>query len=474
MPPTPDRSCISAIGLGSASTAILVPMMDAFIVNVALPTIAAELPAGATALELVIAGYGIAFTVLLVLGGRLGDRFGRRRILLLGLLGFTASSLLCGLAGNAPMLIAARLAQGAFAALIPPQVLGTIQAATSGPRRTRAISRYSAVTGISATLGLVLGGLLLHLDLGGTSWRSLFLINIPIGLVLAVLIRRTVPETRAGEPAGIDGKGTVLLAGLLLALLVPFSFGQGSGWPIWSLLLLVAAVPLALVLWRTERAVTATGRLALLPPALLGEPRVYRGLLLLAPFLAAGAGFLYAFPITVQGGLGLSPLASGLAVAPMSLAFFLGSYGVPRLVRVLGPRILGAGTLVQAGGLALVACVFWFWSGQPPGLAIVPGMILIGLGQALAISGTNTLVLAAVPTELGGVGGGILITAQQAAMALGTALLGGVYTESAHSNGFVPAFVLVMIVQIGIALVIAALILIRHPRDVTHLITEES
>lgn len=439
---------ISAIGLATVIAGVIPAMMDTFIVNIALPTIAKELGTSGTLLELVVAGYGIAFTLLLVLGGRLGDTFGRRRVLLTGILGFTLSSLCCALAPTPEALLSARIVQGAFAALIPPQALGTIQAATSGERRTRAISKYTAVTGISATLGQILGGLLLAADPAGTSWRSLFLINLPIGIALLVLIWRCVPETRAEHPKAIDAKGTVVFAAVLLSLLIPFSTGPLHDWPLWSIILLALAPPLGYLLWRTERAVTRSGKLALLPPELFRQPRVHRALLLYVPFLIGGGGFLFAFPLTMQTGLGLGPLAGGLALVPMSLTFYLASHAVPRLIRTLGYRILPLGVLVQACGLGLLTLTFL---GDPQPAATIPGMTLIGLGQALAISGTNTHILAAVPSEFGGVGGGILVTIQQGAMALGTALLGTVYTATVPGDGFSIAFVTVLLIQIGIA-----------------------
>ncbi|WP_370948811.1 MFS transporter [Amycolatopsis sp. cg5] len=431
---------LSLAGLAVVLLGTLLPMMDSFIVNVALPTIGTDLGAANADLELVVAGYGLAFTLLLVLGGRLGDAFGRRRVLVVGLLGFVVTSLLCALATGPGWLIAARVAQGATAALIPPQVLGTIQSAIAPERRARAMSGYAAVSGLAAILGLVLGGVLLRADLWGTSWRLLFLINLPLGLVAAVLAVFLVPDTKSERPAGLDPRGTALLGSLVLLLLVPVNRGPVLGWPWWTFVLLAAVPVVAFALWRTENRVASP----LLPPSVLTEPRVRGGLLLLAPFLAAWAGFLFALPLTLQHGFGLDPMTAGLAVAPMSLAFLLGSFAVPGLRSRLGDRTTSCGALVQALGVAWL--LGWLGLDGPVWTAL-PGLVLIGLGQALVVGAANISVLAAVPTTHAGVGGGVLVTTQQGSMAIGVAVLGTVFAAT--------SFGVVLVVQLVTGLAVA-------------------
>ncbi|HET6710118.1 MFS transporter, partial [Amycolatopsis sp.] len=401
-------------GLAVVLLAALLPMTDAFIVNVALPAIAGDLGASGAELELVVAGYGLAFTVFLVLGGRLGDAWGRRRVLVAGLVGFTVASLLCAVAGSGGWLVAARVLQGAAGALIPPQVLGTIQAAESPERRPRAMSFYAAAAGFAAILGLVLGGVLVQADLWGTSWRLVFLVNLPLGLVAVVLAVVLVPDTRSPRPMGVDVRGTVLLALVIVLLLVGLNRGPVLGWP-WWVVVVLALVPVAVVaLWRTEQRVVARGRVPLLPPSVLAAPKVRRGLLVVAPFLAAWAGYLFALPLTVQNGFGLAPAVAGLAVVPMSAAFLVGSFAVPRLRVKRGDGVLAAGALVQAAG------VVWLLGVLVTGGAVwwvVPGLVLVGLGQALVVGSSQISVLGAVPGEFAGAGGGVLVTTQQGAMA---------------------------------------------------------
>ena len=213
---------LSALGLFTVLLGAFLPMLDFFIVNVALPTIDRDLVAGPATLELFVAGYGIAYAVLLVLGGRLGDLFGRRRLFIAGSLAFGLASLACGLAPTALALVGARVAQGAAAALMLPQALATIQSATEGERKARAMGIYGAVGGISVVIGQVVGGVLLSANLFGTGWRFIFLVNVPVALVAAVLALRSVPETRSANPAKVDLPGT----GLTMA--VPFFTGFGG------------------------------------------------------------------------------------------------------------------------------------------------------------------------------------------------------------------------------------------------------
>jgi MFS family permease len=271
-------------------------MVDFFIVNVALPTIGRDLHPSPPLLELVVSGYATAYALLLVLGGRLGDSLGRKRIFLLGMAAFTITSLACGLASTALFLVVARAAQGASAALMVPRVLATIQAATAGERRARALGRYGATGGIAAVLGQLLGGLLVSANLAGTGWRPIFLVNVPIGLAGLLLASRHVPDSRAAVAARIDVPGTMLLGVTVLAVLIPLTEGQALRWPSWAIGLLAAA-PLALagfaaVELRAERA----GRSPLVPPSLLRHASMRSGLLLALPFFAGFGAFMSCRP----------------------------------------------------------------------------------------------------------------------------------------------------------------------------------
>ena len=344
--PTSPAAAARAGGLHPFGVLILLggaflPIMDFFITNVALPSIDTSLHASAPALELVVAGYGVAYASLLVLGGRLGDRFGRRGSFLGALAGFVLASAACGLAPDAGMLIAARIVQGATAALLIPQVLATFHHTLEQERRTRALALYGATSGIAAVVGQLVGGLLVSANIAGTSWRPIFLVNVPIGLVVLLVAARVMPATRSAHPPGIDLPGTVGFAATLTALLVPLTEGHALGWPWWSWLLLALAVPLGVGTYIAEKRTEARGEVPLLPPSLLRLPSMSRGLIMLLAFSIGFGDFMFVFALTVQDGLHQDALHGGLAIVPMAVLFLAGSVASvtsPADVHIYGRR----------------------------------------------------------------------------------------------------------------------------------------
>jgi MFS family permease len=218
---------LSPLALMTVLLGVLLPMVDFFIVNVALPTMAGDLKASSATLELVVSGYATTYAVFLVIGGRLGDARGRRRVFAAGIAAFTFASLLCGLAPTAGWLVAARIVQGAAAALVVPQTLSTIQATGDGVSRARALGWFGATGGLAAVAGQAVGGWLVSANIDGSGWRPIFLVNVPIGLVGIVLALRYVPETRAVRVAKPDLTGAAVLAGAVVSLLLPLTEGQG-------------------------------------------------------------------------------------------------------------------------------------------------------------------------------------------------------------------------------------------------------
>ncbi|WP_438828495.1 MFS transporter [Streptomyces hesseae] len=478
VPTTPDSASASAalrvpasspalspLGLTTVLLGAALPFLDFFIVNVALPTIDHDLDAGPALLEMVVGGYGVAYAVLLVLGGRLGDMVGRRRLFLWGTAAFGVTSVACGLAPDAWTLVAARIAQGAAAALMLPQVLATIQATTQGAERTRALSLYSGTAGVVSAVGQVLGGVLVSVDLLGTGWRSIFLINAPIAAVTLLLAVRSVPETRSDNPTRVDGRGTLLLSLTLVSLLVPLTEGRSTGWPLWSWLLLatfpIAAVAFVLVERREERA----GRTPLVPPSLLRVPSVRDGLAVIVPFSIGWGGFMFVLAVALQEGLRLGPMAAGAALVPMCATFLIGSLAGPRLASRFGRRLVTAGALVQGLGLITVGATFWFgWDGLGA-LGLAPGLAIQGLGQGLLMPITMRLVLSEVPVAQAGVGGGVLVTTQQAFMALGVATLGSLFLSLAPGAGMREGLGITLGVQLVLVVITVGLSL-RLPRSV--------
>jgi MFS family permease len=445
---------LPAFGVLILLAGAFLPIMDFFITNVALPSIDASLHASASSLQLVIAGYGVAYAALLVLGGRLGDRYGRHRLFLGALVAFVLASLACGLAPNVGVLIAARIVQGGAAALLVPQVLATFHHTLEGERKARALALYGATSGIAAVVGQLVGGLLVSADIAGTAWRPIFLVNVPIGLVVLLIAARIVPATKSPHPVGVDLPGTVLFAATLVALLVPLTEGHALGWPWWAWLLLALAVVLGAVTFVVERRAEQRGEVPLLPPSLLRLPSMSRGLVLVLAYSIGFGAFMFVFALTVQDGLHEDALHGGLAVLPMALLFFAGSVLAPRLITRFGRAALAAGAVVQLAGLAwLVAVLITDW--PHVGLwSMAAPLALAGAGQSMLFAGLFRSVLADVPAHLGGIGGGILITLQQGGLALGVATLGTLYIGLAPHS--VPhAFATVEYVHIGIVAFLA-------------------
>jgi MFS family permease len=453
---------LSPVALAAALLGTLLAMIDFFIVNVALPSMAADLDASTAVLELVVSGYATAYAVLLVVGGRLGDAFGRRRLYLAGMVAFTLTSLLCGLAPTAPALVAARVLQGASAALLVPQTLATIQATGTAASRARAIGWFGATGGIAAVVGQVLGGVLVSADVAGSQWRPIFLVNVPIGLAGLWLARSWLPETRSALPTRPDVAGAALLAATVVSVLLPLTEGRASGWPLWSLVLLASAplwaAAFVVTEGRLERRAAAGGRTPLLPPSLLRHRSMRVGLSLAAPFFAGFGTFMFVYALVAQGALGWSPAAAGLALTPMAGTFLAASLLMPRVVARFGRSVIAVGAALQAVGLATVAVTTWAtWPGVQA-LALAPGLAIAGFGQGFVMPSLIRVVLSEVPVSAAGAGSGVFTTTQQLSLAVGVAALGSLFVSLAQPGaiGTLPAFLVILGLQ---ALVAVAIVL---------------
>ncbi len=434
---------LTGIALVVVLTGYALSIVDASIVNVALTSISDDLHGGPAALELVVSGYGLTYALGLVLGGRLGDAFGRRRLYAYGLAAFTLTSALCGAAPTIEFLVAARLLQGAAAAMLVPQVLATIQAATAGQARARAIGLYGATAALGMVVGQILGGLLVSLDVAGMGWRSVFAINVPIGVAALLAVRR-VPATRAGARPGFDPVGTVLFGVTMVCVLAVVVAGPDLGWPLWLWALLVAAAVGAVALARTERALEARGGSPLLSPSVLSHPGMRRGLAAVVPFSAGFGAFLFVYALVAQGHFGFDGLASGAVLSPFAVAFFVVTLFTPRIAAALGGRIVTLGALVQGTGVLLLALVVRLGWPHPSLVLVCVGIAFFGVGAALTGPTLFRMILADVPSAQAGMGSGVLVTSQQMATALGATVGGTLYVSVAGALSTVSAAVCVL------------------------------
>ena len=464
----PSRHERTTVGLNGAALAVvltgyILSIVDASIVNVALSSIKDDFDCSASALELVVSGYGLTFALGLVLGGRLGDAFGRRRLYGYGLAAFTITSALCGLAPTIDLLIISRLLQGAAAAMLVPQVLATIQATTEGRARARAIGMYGATAALGMVVGQILGGLLVSADIGGIGWRSVFAINVPIALA-ALFAIRLMPASKADERPGFDPVGTALFGLVMACVLAVVVAGPVLDWPLWLWLLLVAAAAAMFALIRTESALEARGGSPLLSPAVLSQRGMRRGLAAMIPFSACFSAFLFVYALIAQGHFGYDALASGVGLTPFAVAFFVVVLFLPKITHILGGRVVTLGATSQGIGLLMLALVMWLGWPNPSRLLVLAGIGIFGLGAALIGPTLFRLILADVPPAQAGMGSGVLVTGQQMSTALGATAGGTLYLTLEDLLSTSSAIVLVLsVLMLSTVVVLIISFKLSHP-----------
>lgn len=415
-------------------TMLFMYQADATIVNVATPSIRADLGASGGQLELVIGGYLLASATLLITGARLGYLHGYRRVFLSGVTLFGLASLACGLAPGPVALIVARLVQGIGGALAFPQVLTAIQVHFVGPDRARALSRYAIALAAGAVIGQIAGGVLVSADLLGLHWRPIFLINVPITAAVVLAGRRLIPQDSAlDRTRRLDLPGALVLAGAVLLIVLPLTVGRQAGWPPWTWLCLAASVPMLAGFVAIERSRTAASRSPLINLAVIRRPPVALGLYTQATVTATYYALLFTMAQYLQQGLGYSAVISGLTLVPWVVAF-----GVPgRLLGRISPRSqrhmpwLGCAILGLAYALLAAAMLT---GTRPAGLLLVL-LALGGLGLGTSFSAMLVhLTQAATPRYAADISG-VFTTSLQIAGALGVAALGSLYLSRVTGPG---------------------------------------
>ncbi|WP_200823864.1 MFS transporter [Nonomuraea solani] len=434
---------------------------DFFVVNVAAPSIERDLHAGPAALELIVGGYAFTYAAGMITGGRLGDRYGSKRMFVWGVAAFTIASLLCGIAADPIQLVAARLLQGLAGAVMVPQVLATISAAFPPEERGRAIGWYGAAGGLGSIAGQVLGGLLLTADVLGLGWRIIFLVNLPIGLALVPLAAWLLPEVETARRARLDLPGAAGLAAALALVLVPLGLGNSLGWPVWTWICLAVSIPVFVLTWRRQRTLGARGGQPVLDLELLKVHSYLAGVGAIVAFMAYFAAFMFTLTLLLQGGFGLTAFQAGLAFAPMGVLFSITSLLGTRLVRRYGLVVVMVGGTITALGLGLL--VITVGEGLP---YVMAAMILIGAGNGLVLPQLIGAALVEVAPHQAGIGSGILSTAQQFAGAGGVAVIGAVFFATAGSTTASAQHVLAMrySAAIDLALVLVVIATVAYNR----------
>lgn len=410
-------------GLSILLLAGFVTIFDLFVVNVAIPSMQAELRADLSGIGFIVAGYELAFGVLLVTGGRLGDLYGRRRLFILGMAGFTFASLLCGIAPTVEMLIGARVMQGLAAALLFPQVYASIRVNFSGDDSRRAFGFLGMTLGLAAIAGQILGGFLVEANILDLGWRTIFLINVPIG-IFAMAMARFIPETFSPGRPTLDWPGVALVSLGLTLLLVPLIEAPTYGWSLWSFLALVGAAILLIVFCLYQEHRRKAGHQPLVDMTLMRQPRFAQGGVLVLLIYSTASSFFLCFALLVQTGFGLSPFEAGSIFVPCSVAFVIFSLVAPHLVARFGTSAIAVGALVYAVSFGVLIGQVWIAGADLVAARLIPALVLIGGAQAMIMTPLLNLVLGFVEERQAGMASGVISTLQQIGAALGVAAVG--------------------------------------------------
>jgi MFS family permease len=419
------------------------PPLDFFIVNVALASIREGLGATPAELQLVISGYACGYGVFLITGGRLGDLYGRKRCFLIGMAGFSLASLSCGIATSPAHLVIARIVQGLAAAMLLPQVLGSIRALFPDERElARALSAYGIMMGMAAAIGQFSGGALIQWNPADLGWRAIFLLTLPVCAVTLFLGWKVVPETGGGGNVRLDLGGAALISLTLAAIVVPLSEGRDQGWPAWVFASLACVPFLTAAFLGYEARLRRAGGMPLVDMALLRIPSFRRGVLVAALFFFTTSFYLL-FGLYQQEGRGMAPLDVGLAIVPYGVGLFAGPLISAPLVK-LRPSLLSIGMGIEVTFYAVVGLLVALGI---DGLPLTAAVFLAGLGQGVAFPRLFATVLGDVPAAQGGVAAGITNSAMQIGAAVSVTAVGSLFfmvlgartDERAYAHAFAVA-----------------------------------
>jgi EmrB/QacA subfamily drug resistance transporter len=402
-------------------------LLDISIVNIAIPSIQRSLHASYADVQWALAGYTLAYALVLITGGRLGDTFGRKRLFLIGVIGFTLMSALCGAAQTPGMLIASRVAQGAFGAIMIPQVLSVIQVIFPAAERIKALAAFGVTAGLGTVSGPLLGGLLTQHNLFGLGWRPIFLINVPVGIIAVVASAILVRESRAPRPPRLDPVGVGLISAALLLLLYPLVQGRELGWPTWTFVSMAAAAPTLAVFIAWERAKDRRDGSPLVQLDLFRHRAFAVGIAIAITFFLGVTSFALILTLFLQIGLGFGPLHAGVTFLPFSVGVLLASGAAARLAPRFGRGVTMAGALVMAGGMTGLIATVHHYGGAVTTWELVPALVVAGLGMGTVLAPLADILLARVKPQDAGSASGLFNTALQVGASIGVAVIGVIF-----------------------------------------------
>ncbi|MET9569692.1 MFS transporter [Streptomyces virginiae] len=463
----PDRRRWLALAI--VMTAAFMDLVDVTIVNIAIPTMRQNFGASTSAIQWITAGYALAFAAGLITGGRLGDIYGRKRLFLIGISGFTAASLLCGIAADPAMLVASRILQGAMAAMMVPQVLAIIHVTFPPQERGKVFGMFGAIVGLGAVSGPMLGALLTEWNLFGLEWRPIFLINLPVGIAGVILGRKFISESKAPQALRLDLVGVVLATLALVMLIFPLTQGRENGWPLWGFVCMIASPFIFAAFIAYEKYKIKKDGSPLVELSLFKVKSFAGGIAVQLTFGIATGIFFLVWTLYMQMGLGWSALRAGTTGIPFSIAVSVAAgLSVEKLVPRFGRKVLQAGALVMAAGLIL-----YLWESEHYGMEIASWqmaapLVLMGVGMGLIVAPLNDTTLSEVPRRDAGSASGLINTTGQMGNALGLALTSVVFfglieDDMAFGSPYVEAFRGALWWVVGV-LVVISVVMFMLPR----------
>ncbi|MBB4895177.1 EmrB/QacA subfamily drug resistance transporter [Streptomyces olivoverticillatus] len=403
-------------------------LLDGTIVNVAIPSLQRDLDASYSDAQWVASGYALAFALVLITGSRLGDIFGRKNMFMLGVAGFVISSALCGAAQGPGMLIGARLLQGAMAAVMVPQVLSTLMATLPAQQGAAVAGMFGGVSGLAVVSGPMLGALLIKADVAGLEWRSIFLVNIPVGIIALIAAAIYVPNTKSEHASRLDLLGSAVVTLALLMLVYPLLQGRDLGWPAWTFVSMVLSVPMFALFAVLQHRKSRTNSSPLVEMSLFRKLPFNGGLIIGALFFAGLIGFFFVFMLYLQIGRGFEVMHAGLTALPWSLGMAVGSAVCGAVLAPrLGRKLISIGALMMAASFVGLIATLHYQGTDTTSWQMLPWLLVAGLGMGAVVSSLFGIVMAAVePREIGSASG-LLNAITQVGASAGIAVLGVVF-----------------------------------------------
>lgn len=440
------------LAFAAVLAASVMDLLDSTIAGVAAPTIRHDLGGSYADLQWISAGYGLVMAVVLLIGGRLGDVFGRKRVLLVGVAGFTLSSLACAWARSPEMLVAARALQGAFGAVMLPQAFGLIRDLFPPAEMPRVWGVFVPAMSMSAILGPIVAGLLIGADVLGTGWRMIFLVNLPIGAAALLVGARFLPVVPpAVRSARLDAAGIALASAGAFALVYPLVQGRELGWPAWSVLMLAGSIALFAVFGLHQVARRRRGLVPLVEPSVFARRAFTSGVGFALVFCAAMGGASLSLTVLLQVGLGYTPLGASLTTATWGVGAFAGSALAGMTMVRLGRRILHLGLVVMAAGLAATALVVRQAGPDLAGWELAAPLLVTGLGMGMIFGPLFEVVMSGVAPHEMGSGSSVLQSVNGLGGSLGVAAMGALlFAVAGGAGGFVLAAEVTLLGSIGL------------------------